>query len=124
MDWHSAYVELLAEHGFVGLAIWGGLVVGTLLSLGFVARSGRRAKQSWVATYAGMLQASLVAYLAGALSLGIAYWELPFWLIICTVVMVRLAKNQTPGNLFEGLASGGQVGNLSKNLTVGGDRLR
>jgi len=124
MDWHSAYVELLAEHGFVGLAIWGGLVAGTLLSLGFLTRSGRRAKKLWVATYAGMLQASLVAYLAGALTLGIAYWELPFWLIICTAVMARLAKNQIPGNRSEGLASGWRVGDLSKNLTVGSDQLR
>ena len=93
MDWHSAYIELLAEHGFVGLAIWGGLIAGTLLSLGFLARSGRRTGQAWVATYAGMLQASMVAYLAGALTLGIAYWELPFWLIMCGVVTARLSKN-------------------------------
>ena len=124
MDWHSAYIELLAEHGFVGLVIWGGLIAGTLLSLGFLARSGRRTKQPWVASYAGMLQASLVAYLAGALTLGIAYWELPFWSIICTAVMVRLAKNQTPGNQSEVLASGGQASDLSINLTVGADRLR
>jgi len=124
MDWHSAYIELLAEHGFVGLVIWGGLIAGTLLSLGFLARSGRRTKQPWVASYAGMLQASLVAYLAGALTLGIAYWELPFWLIICTAVMARLAKNQPPGNQSEVLASGGQASYLSINLTVDTDRLR
>lgn len=93
LDWHSAYIELLAEHGFVGLAIWSWLVVGTLLRLGFLARSGRCTKQPWVVIYAGMLQASLVAYLAGALTLGIAYWELPFWLIVCAAVTARLAKN-------------------------------
>ena len=124
MDWHSGYFELLAEHGFVGLGIWGVLVAGTLISLGFLARSGRRAGQAWIATYAGMLQAALVAYLAGALTLGIAYWELPFWLIICTAVMARLAKNQTPGIRSKELVSGGQADNMSINLTADDGRLR
>ena len=124
MDWHSAYIELLAEHGFVGLAIWGGLVLGTVLGLGFLARSGRRTRQPWATTYAGMLQTSLVAYLAGALTLGIAYWELPFWLIMCGAVAVRLAKNHTSGIRHDTLTSGGPAGDLSINLTVGRDQLR
>lgn len=95
LDWHSAYIELLAEHGFVGLAVWCGLIVGTLISLGFMARSGHRVKQPWVAPYAGMLQASLAAYLVGALTLGITYWELPFWLVMCSALIARLAKGQT-----------------------------
>jgi probable O-glycosylation ligase (exosortase A-associated) len=92
LDWHSAYVEIMAEHGFVGLAIWGALLVGTTLSLSWVARAGGRRNQPWVTSYAGMLQASLVAYLVGALTLGIAYWELPLWLITSAAIVAWLDR--------------------------------
>jgi probable O-glycosylation ligase (exosortase A-associated) len=95
LDWHSAYIEMLAEHGFVGLVIWGVLFAGTILSLGFLIRRCRQPNLIWAGPIAGMLQAALVAYLAGALTLGIAYWELPLWLIICAMIAGRLAVSES-----------------------------
>lgn len=87
LDWHSAYVEMLAEHGYVGLVLWLGLLLPTVLSLAWIGRRG-----DWVANYAAMLQASLLAYLAGSITLGIAYWELPYHLVAISVLLGGFAR--------------------------------
>ena len=88
LDWHSAYVEMLAEHGYVGLVIWAGLLTATLMSLTWNARR----RPAWQTDYGAMLQASLMAYLVGGVTLGIAYWELPYHL----VVLATLLKGFSP----------------------------
>jgi probable O-glycosylation ligase (exosortase A-associated) len=88
LDWHSAYIEMLAEHGYVGLVLWAGLLTATLLSLTWNARR----RPAWQTDYGAMLQASLMAYLVGGVTLGIAYWELPYHL----VVLATLLKGFSP----------------------------
>lgn len=89
LDWHSAYVEILAEHGYVGLTLWAGLLVATLLSLTW---GTRRRRPAWYADYGAMLQASLMAYLVGGITLGIAYWELPYQLIVIAALLHGLLE--------------------------------
>ncbi|HNQ04966.1 MAG TPA: putative O-glycosylation ligase, exosortase A system-associated [Thiobacillaceae bacterium] len=101
LDWHSAYVEVLAEHGFVGLGLWGGLLLGTLVGLGRLARRSRHAHASWVRPYAGMLQASLAAYATGAITLGIAYWELPYHLIVLAALTGEMAARHGRSKLAD-----------------------
>jgi probable O-glycosylation ligase (exosortase A-associated) len=91
IDWHSGYVEMAVEHGLVGLGLWATLYLGTVVSLARLSIWARRARQPWVASYAAMIQASLVAYAAGAVTLGIAYWALPLHLVALSVVLKRLA---------------------------------
>ena len=88
LDWHSAYIEMLTEHGYVGLVMWAGLLTATLLSLTWNARR----RPAWQTDYGAMLQASLMAYLVGGITLGIAYWQLPFHL----VVLAALLKGFSP----------------------------
>lgn len=85
LNWHSAYVQVIAEHGYVGLALWIGLLTGTLVSLGW--GGGRSA---WAKDYGAMLQAALMAYLVGGLTLGIAYWELPYHLVVLAALIRRV----------------------------------
>ena len=87
LDWHSAYVEMLAEHGYVGLLLWAGLLAATLISL---SRGGRN-RPDWQKDYAAMLQASLLAYLVGGATLGIAYWELPYHLVALAALLAGLS---------------------------------
>jgi probable O-glycosylation ligase (exosortase A-associated) len=82
-DWHSAYVEMLAEHGYGGLVLWAGLLTATLLSLTWDARR----RPAWQTDYGAMLQASLMAYLVGSITLGIAYWELPYHLVVLAALL-------------------------------------
>jgi probable O-glycosylation ligase (exosortase A-associated) len=87
LDWHSSYVKLLAEHGFVGLGLWAALMLATLAGLGYLAWKHRKGEFAWVGDHAAMLQASLVAYLIGGLTLGIPYWELPYHLVVIAALL-------------------------------------
>jgi putative inorganic carbon (hco3(-)) transporter len=86
--WHSAYIELLAEHGFVGLVLWAALILGSVLSLTRMLWRWQRT----LADEAAMLRASLVAYLVGAAFLSIAYWELLWVMVACAILVSRFER--------------------------------
>jgi probable O-glycosylation ligase (exosortase A-associated) len=94
-DWHSAYVEALAEHGFVGLALWGSLLFGSILSLTRLPRRTRHVPElRWVANYSYMLRASLLAYAAGSVFLGLTYWSLFYHLVFIAVLVRKFALEE------------------------------
>jgi putative inorganic carbon (HCO3(-)) transporter len=95
-DWHSAYVEMLAEHGVPGFALWTLLLAGTLVELTRLAERGRRTGDPWLADSGAMLRAAIVAYLVGGLTLGIATWELLFQLLTYALVAKALATAAPP----------------------------
>jgi putative inorganic carbon (hco3(-)) transporter len=106
-DWHSTYVEALAEHGFVGLALWGSLLLGSIVSLTRLAAFGRaNPPVAWVVHYAYMLRASLVAYAVGGLFLGITYWDLFYQLVFCGVLMRTIAHEELAGHRAAARAAG------------------
>lgn len=92
--WHSAYIDLLTEHGFVGLGLWGMLVLGSVLSLTRVIWGRLRWQAPELTDQAAMLRASIAAYLVGAAFLSIAYWELLFVLVASAILISRLAKEE------------------------------
>lgn len=85
-DWHSAYVEVLAEHGFIAAALWLSLLWGSILSLTRMARDAKRHAITWGVNYALMLRASLIAYSVGSLFLGITYWDLLYHIVFIAVL--------------------------------------
>jgi len=88
-DWHSSYVQILAEHGFIAFAIWFSLLLGTFVSLTRLPRLTRHVSEMrWVENYALMIRASLVAYAAGTAFLGLSYWDL-FYHIVFLAVLLR-----------------------------------
>lgn len=90
LDWHSAYVAVFAEHGVPGLLLWLALLVGTIARLTLMIRRGYRSGEAWAVDHGAMLRASLVAYAIGGLTLGSAYWELMFQILIYAVIALRL----------------------------------
>lgn len=90
-DWHSAYVEMLTEHGYVGLALWGALLLATMVSATWRTRGVKQAGDG------AMVQASLAAYLVGGFTLGIAYWELPYHLVVIAALLNGLPGMPGPG---------------------------
>jgi len=90
--WHSAYIEIVAEHGFPGLVLWGSLVFGSVVSLSVLIARNRRWQLPGLTDQAAMLRASLAAYLVGAAFLSIAYWELLYLLLACAILLSRFAK--------------------------------
>ena len=99
VDWHSIYVEILAEHGFPGLLLWLALLLGTLFGLTrliYLSRRGRYAV--WAADYGAMLQAALIGYAVGGAFLGISYWNIFYHLIILAIIAIRLAQQTSQQN--------------------------
>jgi len=92
LDWHSMYVEMLVEHGFIGLAIWGTLLFGSLLHLSWLGWEADCARHPWLGHYAAMLRASLAAYAAGGVTLGITYWEQAYFLIAAGVILSKIGQ--------------------------------
>lgn len=94
--WHSAYVQVAAEHGLFGLALYGGLIGSTLWSLmNLMVRSDRvhRARhEPSITRMAAAIFTAMTAYLVGAAFLSIAYWELLFLLLAAAMVLQRLAR--------------------------------
>lgn len=94
-DWHSAYVEMFAEHGFIAFGMWLSLIIGTLVNL---TRLARRAKgiegMQWVINYSQMLRASFIAYMIGTTFLGLSYWDLLYHLIFISVLVTQFAEKE------------------------------
>jgi probable O-glycosylation ligase (exosortase A-associated) len=94
-DWHSAYVEAVAEHGFIGLFLWLSLLYGTMFSLTRLPRKTRHiSEMKWVANYSYMIRASLVAYAVGSLFLGITYWDFFYHLVFLGVLVRKFALEE------------------------------
>jgi probable O-glycosylation ligase (exosortase A-associated) len=95
--WHSAYIQILAEHGVPGFALWSLLLAGTLFELTRLVGRGKKTGDTWLGDGGAMVRASLVAYLVGGVTLGIATWELMFQLLAYALVASSLAKGQANG---------------------------
>ncbi len=93
IDWHSAYVEVLVEHGIPGFLLWSALLVGTLFHLSRMVVRVKRQGDVWAADHGAMLQASLVAFAAGGITLGISYWELYFQILTIAWIALRLGQD-------------------------------
>ncbi len=94
-DWHSAYIEALAEHGFIAFTLWFSLLYGTILSLTRLPRLTRHIPEmAWVSNYSYMLRASLIAYAVGSLFLGITYWDLMYHLVFIAVLVKKFAMEE------------------------------
>jgi putative inorganic carbon (HCO3(-)) transporter len=87
---HSIYFQALGEHGWVGLALF--LAIGTY---GFIvaARVRRLSRQvpdgRWLLTLAGMIQVSMVGYAVGGAFLSLAYFDLPYNILVILVACDR-----------------------------------
>jgi len=119
-DWHNAYIEIAAEHGLPGLALWLALIVGSMLSLGRSARGPGGRADACV-----MLRASLAGYASGAMFLGTAYWDLAYWLVAAAGLMRAMPAGGPAGTLSApdreawGIPGDTPAAAVSKKLTVG-----
>jgi O-antigen ligase len=91
-DWHSSYVEIMAEHGLIAFAMWFSLLFGTLISLTRLPRRTRRVPEmGWVENYSLMLRASLIAYASGTVFLGLSYWDIFYHIVFIAVLTKQFA---------------------------------
>mgnify|MGYP006280407767 CR=1 FL=1 len=101
-DWHSSYVEMLAEHGFIAFALWLSIVVGTVFSLTRLLKYSRtEPNMAWVENYAAMLRASLLVYMVGTLFLGLSYWDILYHIVFISVLLKQFAYQHLPQPALE-----------------------
>lgn len=100
---HSIYFQVLGEHGFIGLAMF-------LTFFFFAWRTGSRViKQckgkpelKWAGDLAAMCQVSLAGYAVGGAFLTLAYYDLPYFIVVLLVALERLVlKPETVGELAQ-----------------------
>ena len=89
-DAHSIYFEVLGEHGFVGLGVFVSLLICCYRSMGKVLRLCRGIESlQWAENYSQMLQLSIFAYSVSGAFLGLAYFDL-FYYIVAGVILVKM----------------------------------
>lgn len=94
-DWHSAYVEIFSEHGFIAFFIWLSMLLGSYISLirlPVVTKS--YPALSWVSNYCKAIKASLLAYMIGSAFLGVSYWDLLYHLIFISALIKKFALEE------------------------------
>ncbi|HAL39716.1 MAG TPA: putative O-glycosylation ligase, exosortase A system-associated [Polaromonas sp.] len=87
---HSIYFSVLGEHGYVGLLLF--LLVWWLAfrTAGRIRKDALvREDTKWVYYLAGMCQVSLVGYAIGGAFLSLAYFDLPYNVLVMLVVSSR-----------------------------------
>lgn len=90
---HSAYFEVLGEHGYVGLVLF--LLIGltTFFTCGaIIQRSRGRGDIAWTGTLAKCIRVSLVGYATSGAFLTVATFDLLYHLIAITAIMRVLVE--------------------------------
>jgi putative inorganic carbon (hco3(-)) transporter len=87
---HSIYFQTLGEQGYVGLALFLGLIGSCWVSLWRMSRRAKRIPElKWVQPYAYMLRASLLAYMVSGAFLPRAYFDF-FYTLVATVIIMKI----------------------------------
>lgn len=84
---HSIYFSVLGEHGYIGLFLFLMVWWLTFRVAGSIRKQARdQADLAWIYHLAGMCQVTLVGYLSGGAFLSLAYFDLPYNILIVLVV--------------------------------------
>lgn len=98
---HSIYFQILGEHGFVGLFIYLLMWLFVWLSAGHLRKHGRaRPETKWLSDLGSMIQVSLAGFAVGGTFLSLAYFDMPYNLLVLVVLgrawMARQAWTEEP----------------------------
>jgi putative inorganic carbon (hco3(-)) transporter len=92
---HSIYFQMLGEHGFVGLFLFMLLWLLVWRDASWIDRQTRRLEGwQWASDLARMMQVSLVGYAVGGAFLNLAYYDVPYDIIVALVVTRVLVERR------------------------------
>jgi probable O-glycosylation ligase (exosortase A-associated) len=84
---HSIYFQVLGEHGFVGLFLFLTLWFLVWWKAGSLRKEAQKEPHTqWLSDLGAMCQVSLVGYAVGGAFLSLAYFDLPYNILIMTVL--------------------------------------
>ncbi|MDX3772881.1 putative O-glycosylation ligase, exosortase A system-associated [Chromatiaceae bacterium AAb-1] len=119
-DAHSIYFQIIAHHGFIGFGLWFCIYLsGWFTARNIIKMAGKRDDLKWAAFLAKMLQCSLIAYASGGAFLGLAYFDLPYHLIITLVAIQQLLKKQLAAEKQQAVHPVNQRLVATKNIATG-----
>ena len=105
---HSVYFGVLAEHGFVGLALYLVLVGSCFVTLRRMAKQAKLDGDHTLMNYTNMFRFSMIGFLVSGFFLGRAYFDYFFTIVACMVILDRLARSsaQNPEPVIEAVQQG------------------
>lgn len=87
---HSIYFQVLGEHGFIGLFLFLSMWFSTWRMANWLIKNGPLMPDSiWCRDLGAMCQVALVGYLVGGGFLSLAYFDLPYDILIIVVLAKR-----------------------------------
>lgn len=90
---HSIYFQVLGDHGFVGLFIYLAMWFTTYRMAGNLRKlTKNRPDILWIGDLGHMIQVSLLGFFVGGAFLSLAYWDVPFYILVLVVTLDRLAR--------------------------------
>ncbi len=109
-DAHSIYFEILGEHGFVGLALFLGLMAATWRHCVRIAKQTKdREDLQWAKLLAESFQVSLFGYAITGAFLGLAYFDL-FYCLVALVVGLGVVVQKELSAVEEAVEGVGRLG--------------
>ncbi|WP_426167339.1 putative O-glycosylation ligase, exosortase A system-associated [Pseudoduganella sp. R-34] len=92
---HSIYFQVLGEHGYVGLALFLLLYLVVWRNGTWVIRhAGELPELEWTIRLVRMLQVSLIGFMVGGAFLSLAYFDVPYYIMVI-MVATRLLVQKT-----------------------------
>ena len=83
---HSIYFQVLGEHGWFGLLLFMGIGFFAFRDAARVRKQAQhRVESQWLVHLCGMLQVSMVGFAVGGAFLSLAYFDLPYNIMVMVV---------------------------------------
>ncbi len=118
---HSIYFQILGEHGWLGLLLF--LLVGafTFATAAKIRKQARKREDAqWLYHLAGMMQVSMIGYAVGGAFLSLAYFDLPYDLMVIVVVGLRWLQDESRVTEEAGaFGAAGPIGVLPRSARKG-----
>jgi putative inorganic carbon (HCO3(-)) transporter len=90
---HSIYFQILGEHGFIGLILFVSIGASTWFLAGDAKRRARRIPElQWATALMDMVKVSMIGYAVGGAFLSLAYFDVPYYMIVIVVATRELVK--------------------------------
>jgi putative inorganic carbon (HCO3(-)) transporter len=103
---HSIYLQVLGEHGFVGLFLFLSIGVLTWLTARrLITAATAVLENKWAADLGAMVQASVIGYAVGGAFLSLAYFDLPYNMMVvvaCANALLRQRVGSAPASIDRG----------------------
>jgi probable O-glycosylation ligase (exosortase A-associated) len=94
---HSIYFGVLGDHGWVGLALFLTILLLSWRTANRILKAtAGNPEQMWAGDLAKMIKLSMVAYMSGGAFLSLAYFDLPYQLMMMLVLLENLTKQESP----------------------------